>query len=152
VYATGSNPTAARLAAIPTRTMVMSAYVVCALCAVVAGVLISGYIGYVDNQLVTSINLNCIAAAVIGGTTFAGGEGGIGRTTIGVVLLACLLSLMVFFDAGISGQLVLEGTVILGAVWLQSRGQEAGGPARWRRTWAARRTRLDEATPNPNNS
>jgi ribose transport system permease protein len=152
VYATGSNPTAARLAAIPTRTMIMSAYVVCALCAVVAGVLISGYIGYVDNQLVTSINLNCIAAAVIGGTTFAGGEGGIAQTTIGVVLLACLLSLMVFFDAGIGGQLVLEGSVILGAVWLQSRGQEAGGLARRRRLWAARRTRLDEGTPNPNNS
>jgi ribose/xylose/arabinose/galactoside ABC-type transport system permease subunit len=89
---------------------------------------------------------------VIGGTTFAGGEGGIAQTTIGVVLLACLLSLMVFFNAGISGQLVLEGTVILGAVWLQSRGREAGGLARWRRLWAARRTRLDEATPNPNNS
>jgi ribose/xylose/arabinose/galactoside ABC-type transport system permease subunit len=132
VYATGSNPTAARLAAIPTRTLIMSAYVVCALCAVVAGLLISGYIGYVDNQLVTSINLNCIAAAVIGGTTFAGGEGGIGRTTIGVILLACLLSLMVFFNAGISGQLVLEGAVILGAVWLQNRGQ-AGGALRWRR-------------------
>ena len=107
VYATGSNPTAARLAAIPTRTMIMSAYIVCALCAVVTGVLVSGYIGYVDNQLVTTINLNCIAAAVIGGTTFAGGEGGIARTTIGVILLACLLSLIVFCNAGISGQLGL---------------------------------------------
>ena len=59
---------------------------------------------------------------------------------------------MVFFNAGIGGQLVLEGAVILGAVWLQSRGQEAGGLARWRRLWAARRTRLDEETPNPNDS
>jgi ribose/xylose/arabinose/galactoside ABC-type transport system permease subunit len=124
VYATGSNPTAARLAAIPTRAVITSAYVVCALFAVVAGLLISGYIGYVDNQLVGTINLNCIAAAVIGGTTFAGGEGGVARTTIGVVLLACLLSLMVFFNAGISGQLILEGGVILGAVWLQSRGRQ----------------------------
>ena len=119
VYATGGNPTAARLAAIPTVAVITSAYVICAVFAVVAGLLISGYIGYVDNQLVGTINLNCIAAAVIGGTTFAGGEGGVARTTIGVVLLASLLSLMVFFNAGISGQLILEGAVILGAVWLR---------------------------------
>lgn len=133
IYATGSNPTAAHLTGVPTRTIVTSAYVICALCAVVTGLLISGYIGYVDNQLVGTINLNCIAAAVIGGTTFAGGEGGAGRTTLGVVLLACLLSLMVFFNAGIGGQLILEGAVILGAVWLQNRGRAAGGGIRLRR-------------------
>jgi ribose/xylose/arabinose/galactoside ABC-type transport system permease subunit len=123
IYATGSNATAARLTGVPTRTIAVSVYLISALCAVVAGLLISGYIGYVDNQLIGSINLNCIAAAVIGGTTFAGGEGGAGRTTLGVVLLACVLSLMVFFNTGISGQLILEGAVILGAVWLQNRGQ-----------------------------
>ena len=149
VYATGSNPVAARLAAIPTRALITSAYVACALCAVVAGLLISGYIGYVDNQLVGTINLNCIAAAVIGGTTFAGGEGGVARTTIGVILLACLLSLMVFFNAGISGQLVLEGAVIMGAVWLQNRGQETGG-VRWSRLWAGLTTRPAQETPNVN--
>lgn len=132
IYATGSNQTAARLTGVPTRTVITSAYVICALCAVVAGLLISGYIGYVDNQLVGSINLNCIAAAVIGGTTFAGGEGGAARTTLGVILLACLLSLMVFFNAGISGQLILEGAVILGAVWLQNRGKAAGRAVRRR--------------------
>lgn len=123
IYATGSNQAAARLGGVPTQAVIISAYVICALFAVVVGLLVSGYIGYVDNQLIGSINLNCIAAAVIGGTTFAGGEGGAVRTTLGVVLLACLLSLMVFFNTGISGQLILEGAVILGAVWLQNRGE-----------------------------
>lgn len=140
LYATGSNQTAARLAGVPTRTVITSAYVICALFAVVVGLLISGYIGYVDNQLVGSINLNCIAAAVIGGTTFAGGEGGAARTTLGVVLLACLLSLMVFFNAGISGQLILEGAVILGAVWLQNRGKAAGPAVRRRHLRAEQET------------
>jgi ribose transport system permease protein len=137
LYATGSNQTAARLAGVPTRTVITSAYVACAVCAVITGLLISGYIGYVDNQLVGSINLNCIAAAVIGGTTFSGGEGGAVRTTLGVVLLACLLSLLVFLNAGISAQLILEGAVILGAVWLQNRGQATGRGARHRRLRAA---------------
>jgi ribose/xylose/arabinose/galactoside ABC-type transport system permease subunit len=132
IYATGSNSAAARLAGVPTRAITVSAYVASALLAVVAGLLISGYIGYVDNQLIGSINLNSIAAPVIGGTTFAGGEGGAGRTTLGVVLLACLLSLMVFLNTGIAGQLILEGAVIVGAVWLQNRGQ-AGAILRRRR-------------------
>jgi ribose/xylose/arabinose/galactoside ABC-type transport system permease subunit len=80
----------------------------------------SGYIGFVDYQLINTINLNCIAAAVIGGTTFAGGEGGVFRTTIGVVVLACLLSFMLLLNTGNAGQLILEGAVILGAVWLQT--------------------------------
>jgi ribose transport system permease protein len=140
IYATGSNQAAARLAGVPTRSIVVSAYIVCALCAVVVGLLISGYIGYVDNQLIGSINLNCIAAAVIGGTTFAGGEGGAGRTTLGVILLACLLSLMVFFNTGIGGQLILEGAVILGAVWLQNRGQAGASLFRRRLSRASQET------------
>jgi ribose transport system permease protein len=120
LYATGSNPTAARFSGIPTRTITASAYLICAVCAVITGLLISGYIGSVDYQLINSINLNCIAAAIVGGTTFAGGEGGAFRTAVGVVLLACLLSFMLLLHTGNAGQLILEGAVILGAVWLQT--------------------------------
>jgi len=120
LYATGSNLTTARMSGIPTRTLMFSAYVICAICAVLVGLLMSGYIGFVDYQLINTINLNCIAAAVIGGTTFAGGEGGVFRTTIGVVVLACLLSFMLLLNTGNAGQLILEGAVILGAVWLQT--------------------------------
>ena len=120
LYATGSNLTTARMSGIPARTFMCSAYVICAICAVLVGLLISGYIGFVDYQLINTINLNCIAAAVIGGTTFAGGEGGVFRTTIGVVVLACLLSFMLLLNTGNAGQLILEGAVILGAVWLQT--------------------------------
>ena len=121
LYATGSNLTTARMSGIPTRTIMVTAYVICAICAVMVGLLMSGYVGFVDYQLINTINLNCIAAAVIGGTTFAGGEGGVFRTTIGVVLLACLMSFMLLLNTGNAGQLILEGAVILGAVWLQTR-------------------------------
>ncbi len=133
VYATGSNPLAARLAGVPTRLVVASTYLACAVCAVLAGLMISGYTGYVDNQLIGSLNLDSIAAAVIGGTSLAGGQGGVIRSTIGVVLIACLDSFMILANAGNAGQLSIEGAVILGAVWLQAR------PRVRRRRAAARR-------------
>jgi ribose/xylose/arabinose/galactoside ABC-type transport system permease subunit len=119
LYATGSNVSAARLSGVRTRTIVMSAYVLCALFAVLAGIVVAGYSGYVDNSLVSSINLNCIAAPLIGGTTFAGGVGGAIETSLGVVLLACVLSFMLFLHTGNSGELIFEGALMLGAVWLQ---------------------------------
>lgn len=121
IYATGYNPVAARMAGVPAKLVVTSTYLVCAACAVLGGLMLSGYTGYVDNQLIGSLNLNSIAAAVVGGTSLAGGRGGVLRSTVGVLLIACLDSFMVLVNAGNAGQLCIEGLVILVAVWLQAR-------------------------------
>lgn len=124
IYATGSNPVAARMSGIPTGVIVASAYVVCALLAVLAGLMTSGYTGYVDNYLSRSLNLDSVAAAVVGGVALSGGKGGVGRTTLGVVLLAVLINFVGLLGAGNAGQLLIEGAVILGAVWLQNRSRQ----------------------------
>jgi ribose/xylose/arabinose/galactoside ABC-type transport system permease subunit len=126
IYATGHNPVAARMAGVPAKLVVASTYLVCAACAVLGGLMLSGYTGYVDNQLIGSLNLTSIAAAVVGGTSLAGGRGGVLRSTVGVVLIACLNSFMVLVNAGNAGQLIIEGLVILAAVWLQARPRGAG--------------------------
>jgi ribose/xylose/arabinose/galactoside ABC-type transport system permease subunit len=59
---------------------------------------------------------------VIGGVALTGGEGTIGQTAVGSVLLAVLLIWMLELGAGAGGQLAVEGAVILLAVWLQRRG------------------------------
>ena len=120
VYATGSNPRAARLSGVPTGWIVAGAYVASALTAVLAGFVNAGYIGYVDAGLSRSLDLNSIAAAVIGGVALTGGKGRIGQTVVGVVLLAVLLTWLVQLGAGAGAQLIVSGVVILGAVWLQS--------------------------------
>jgi ribose/xylose/arabinose/galactoside ABC-type transport system permease subunit len=126
IYATGHNPVAARMAGVPAKLVVASTYLVCAACAVLGGLMLSGYTGYVDNQLIGSLNLTSIAAAVVGGTSLAGGRGGVLRSTVGVVLIACLNSFMLLVNAGNAGQLIIEGLVILAAVWLQARPRGVG--------------------------
>jgi ribose/xylose/arabinose/galactoside ABC-type transport system permease subunit len=125
IYATGANPAASRLSGVPTRAVTASAYLICALLALLAGLMTSGYSGYVDNYLSHNLNLDSIAAAVVGGTALTGGSGGVGRTTIGVVLIAVVIDFMGLLGLGNAGQLLIEGAVILGAVWLQGRGRSA---------------------------
>jgi ribose/xylose/arabinose/galactoside ABC-type transport system permease subunit len=125
IYATGANPAASRLSGVPTLAITASAYLICALLALLAGLMTSGYSGYVDNYLSHNLDLDSIAAAVVGGTALTGGKGGVGRTTIGVVLIAVVIDFMGLLGLGNAGQLLIEGAVILGAVWLQGRGPSA---------------------------
>jgi ribose/xylose/arabinose/galactoside ABC-type transport system permease subunit len=122
VYATGANPRAARLSGIRVGWVVAAAYLVSAALAVLAGLVDAAYVGHVDAQLSRSLNLDSVAAAVIGGVALTGGEGTIAQTAVGSVLLAVLLVWMLELGAGAGGQLLVEGAVILLAVWLQRRG------------------------------
>ena len=94
-------------------------YVLCGLFAAVAGLLLSGYIGYVDLRLGTEYNMNSIAAAVIGGTTFTGGRGNLLGTAAGVTLLIMLLNLVVVLGLPIHWQFVMQGSVLVLATALQ---------------------------------
>lgn len=121
LYASGSNPVASRMTGIPTVWLFMIAYVLSALLAVLGGVILGGYAGHVDAQLSRTLNLDSIAAAVIGGVALTGGRGRMANTVAGVVLLAMLLLWMIQLGAGIGGQLLIEGAVIVMAAWLQRR-------------------------------
>jgi ribose transport system permease protein len=119
VYATGANRSATDLAGVRTGWVIASCYLTAAVTAVLAGLINAGYVGYVDAQLATDLDLDSIAAAVIGGVALSGGRGRIGQTVLGVLLLAVLLTWLVQLGAGAGAQLLVEGAVILLAVWLQ---------------------------------
>jgi len=119
VYAVGGNPGAARYAGINVDWVLISAHIVCSVLAILAGLLLSGYIGYVDLRLGTEYNMNSIAAAVIGGTTFTGGRGNLLGTAAGVTLLIMLLNLVVVLGLPIHWQFVMQGSVLVLATALQ---------------------------------
>lgn len=125
VYSVGSNPAAARVAGLPVSAVTAGAYAASAMLAVVTGVLLGSYIGYVDAYLGAGYDLDSIAAAVIGGTTFAGGKGGVGRSLLGALIIGAALNIIVLSGAAEWLQLVVKGGVIVLAVAVQS--------ARWGR-------------------
>lgn len=123
LYAAGANPRVAALSGVPVRTIVVTAYVICSLLAMLAGLMLSGYIGYVDRYLGQGFDLDSIAAALIGGAALTGGRGSVEGTIVGVTFVAVLLNLIVLLDAGIAVQLIVKGSVIVGAVALQRRAE-----------------------------
>ena len=100
-----------------------------AVLAIVGGLLLSGYIGYVDRYLGQGFDLDSIAAAVVGGTSLAGGRGGVAGTLLGVALVAVLLNVVVLLEAGVGLQSMIKGLVIVAAVAVQTRARSAQGAA-----------------------
>ncbi len=119
IYAVGGNPAASRYAGIRTDAIVIGAHVICSVLALVGGLVLSGYIGYVDLNLGSDYNLNSIAAAIVGGTTFTGGRGNLFGTAAGVALLVLLLNLVVVLGLPIHWQYVMQGLVLVLATALQ---------------------------------
>jgi ribose/xylose/arabinose/galactoside ABC-type transport system permease subunit len=119
IYAVGGNPGAARYAGINVDWVLIGAHILCSVLAILGGLLLSGYIGYVDLRLGSDYNMNSIAAAIVGGTTFTGGRGNLFGTAAGVTLLIMLLNLVVVLGLPIHWQYAMQGTVLVLATALQ---------------------------------
>jgi ribose/xylose/arabinose/galactoside ABC-type transport system permease subunit len=119
VYAVGGNPGAARYAGINVDWVLITSHIVCSVLAILGGLLLSGYIGYVDLRMGADYNMNSIAAAIVGGTTFTGGRGNMFGTAAGVTLLVMLLNLVVVLGLSIHWQYAMQGTILVLATALQ---------------------------------
>lgn len=119
IYAVGGNPFASRYAGIRVDWIIIIAHTICSVLAILGGLVLSGYIGYVDLRLGSDYNMLSIAAAIVGGTTFTGGRGNLFGTAAGVALLVLLLNLVVVLGLPIHWQLAMQGLVLVLATALQ---------------------------------
>lgn len=127
LYAVGSNKEAARHAGVPVNTVIMSTFLITASSATLAGMLLAGYVGYIDNTLGADYNLNSMAAAIIGGVAFSGGRGGVVGSAIGALLLTILVNLLVVLGLDLYWQRIVQGAVLVVAVLIQGlRARRAG--------------------------
>lgn len=120
LYAAGGNREAARLSGIPVDRILVVSYVICSVLAGVAGLLVGGYIGYVDRYLGRGFELDSIAAVIVGGAAFMGGRGNLRGTIAGVLFLTILLNIVLILNLNVQLQLVVKGLAIIGAVALYS--------------------------------
>ncbi|OGO28810.1 MAG: hypothetical protein A2Z16_12375 [Chloroflexi bacterium RBG_16_54_18] len=116
LYAVGGNREAARFTGIRVDRVIIATYLISGLFAAIAGLVLSGYIGYGDRYLGRGFDMDSIGATVIGGTTFAGGVGGIGGTIVGVLMLTSLFNIVLILGLPVEVQLLIKGFVIIGAV------------------------------------
>jgi simple sugar transport system permease protein len=121
VESVGINPVAARLAGVRARGITLAVYVFVAICACVAGLMISSNVTAADaNNAGLWIELDAILAVVIGGTLLTGGRYSILGTLVGALVLQTLTTTV--YTAGIAPEvtLVFKALVIIAVCLLQS--------------------------------
>jgi ribose transport system permease protein len=121
----GGGEQVSRTAGIPVDRYKIYAFAVSGVTAGLAGVFAMSRLGAVGPSLGGDLLLNTIAAIVVGGTSLAGGIGGVQRTLIGVAIITVLNNGLNLVGVGPYWQLVIKGTVVIGAVLIsqdRSRG------------------------------
>jgi ribose transport system permease protein len=113
LYAIGDNLEACQLSGIRVWQVLFVNYVLCALLAATAGLLIAGSVGFADLSLADVFLLPSVAASIIGGTSIFGGRGGYSGTIIGALILTVLNSILTLVDAPEPVRQILFGTIIL---------------------------------------
>jgi ribose transport system permease protein len=122
IYATGGNPTAARLAGININRYVVACYVLAGVVAAVAGVLLTARTG--SGQPTSGsqgLELQSITAAALGGMALQGGKGGISGTVLAVVLLGVLQNGLTILGVNSFWQDIAQGSLLVIAVVIQQR-------------------------------
>ncbi len=113
LYAIGDNPVAARLSGTRAWQVLIVLYMISAVMAAIAGLLISGLGNTASVSLVDTALLPSVAAAVIGGTSILGGRGGFGGTIVGALILTVLTALLTVLGLPEPSRQVLFGSIIV---------------------------------------
>jgi ribose transport system permease protein len=113
LFAVGDNPVAARLAGTRVWQVLLALYILSAVLAAVAGILIAGIANTATVSLVEQSVLPSLAAAVIGGTSIMGGRGGYAGTIVGALILTVLTTLLTVLEMPEAVRQVLFGAIIV---------------------------------------
>jgi len=121
IEAVGINPEASRLAGVRARTLTWIAYVFCAVCAGLAGLVIAANTNSVNaNSLGQWIELDAILAVVIGGTSLAGGRFSLTGTVIGALFIATLSRTITSIGIPAEANYLFKALVVIAVCLLQS--------------------------------
>lgn len=113
--AIGDNPRAAELAGTPVAATRILAFVVSAVSAVTAGILIGGFSG-VSVNAGEGLELQAIAACVIGGAQLLGGRGSIWSAVFGALSLFALFTLLNLIGLPQALRDSIQGLILIAAV------------------------------------
>lgn len=117
--AIGGNPEAARLSGINVRRHIVIIFALSGLCCGIAAVMVTALATAGSSTHGDLYELQAIAAAIIGGTSLAGGRGTIVGSFLGVLIFTQISNLFVINNLQLEYQLIAQGVIIIGAVFIQ---------------------------------
>jgi ribose transport system permease protein len=124
LLAVGGNPTAARLAGIPSAHLLTVAYVVSGIGAALGGVLLAARLGAGIPASGTGQELTLFSAILIAGTPLWGGRANIVGSVVAIILLTTLYTGLVLAGFPDRIQQIASGILLLFSIWLVARRSE----------------------------
>jgi len=129
--AIGDNEIAARYAGLPIRRTKIFVYTCCGLLSGFAGVMHAAQNHQGNPNAGMSYELEAIAAVVIGGTNLMGGQGSMGGTLVGTLIMGILTNMLRLNNVDSNTEMMLKAVIIIAAVAIQQF--EFAHPARKRK-------------------
>ncbi len=121
VQAVGINPTAARVAGVQAKRLIVAAYAFCGVCAGIAGLLISSNVKSADgNNAGQLLELDAILAVTLGGTALTGGRFSLAGSVIGALIIQTLTYAIYSLGVPPEINLVVKAVVVFIVMLLQS--------------------------------
>jgi simple sugar transport system permease protein len=131
IECTGDNETASRYSGVNTNLVKLVVYSICALCAGIAGLIVTTDIKAADaNNAGLWLELDAILATVIGGTALTGGRFYLAGSLIGAILIQTLATTILTRGVAVELTLVVKAVVVILVCLLQSEKFRA---AMWKR-------------------
>jgi len=119
LVAVGGNRSAAQLAGLPVRRVLIITYVVCGVLAAFAGVLATARLTASDPSAIGNLfELSAITAVVVGGTPLTGGRVRVLGTVAGALLMQLLRATMIKHNLSDSVAQMTQAVIIIVAVYL----------------------------------
>lgn len=116
IFAVGGNEEAARVCGVPVAKTKIAVYVISAVLASVAALILVGRLGAADPTLGNLWEMNAIAAAAIGGASLMGGKGSVFGTILGAIILGTLINGFTLLNIQSFYQLFATGVIIIVAM------------------------------------
>lgn len=137
LYAIGHSPEGARYAAIPVKRRLALVYILCGLCAALAGIIYVAHVGQAKSDAGTGYELIAITIVVLGGTSIFGGSGSIRGTLLALAAIVVLQDGLVLAAwpvelGGILTGILLVLTIVLERLASHQRAEVADRQVTWR--------------------
>jgi ribose/xylose/arabinose/galactoside ABC-type transport system permease subunit len=121
IESVGDNPTASRYAGVNSTFIQLFVYAFCALCAGIAGFIVTADIRGADgNNAGLNMEMDAILAVIIGGTPMTGGRACLAGTVIGAIVMQALKTSILTRGVPPQYVMVVESIVVVAVCLLQS--------------------------------
>ncbi|WP_315706496.1 MULTISPECIES: ABC transporter permease [unclassified Bradyrhizobium] len=121
IFIVGGNPVTGRLFGIRSDAVMIGCYLISSCLAALAGLILSGYVGLVDNWVGQGYELDSIVACVVGRVSLRGGRGSILGALTGAAIIVILANEVVLLGVPVQVQLIIKGVVIVLAAAIYTR-------------------------------